>query len=489
MTCNQGGHGVQDQDLQGWEQRAQAARGEPLAIVKVGEPGAEILRKKVRPVRNVNRGVRELVKRMWATMYAARGAGLAAPQVGVDQRVIVADSGERFCALVNPEIVASDGAQVEVEGCLSIPDLTGEVERAQTISVRGLGVDGREVWLDADGYFARILLHEIDHLNGILFTDRARRTMRATPESKLKVVFLGSSEFGVTVLEALVEGGVVPKLVLTRPDRPAGRGLHARPTPVRAAAEAAGLEVWTPDRARGQQVAARLAALEPDVLVTAAYGQIVGHDVLALPKLAAVNVHPSALPLYRGPDPIRRALWDGCSETAVTIQLMADEVDAGDILAQEHVAIAPDEDAGALEARLAEVGGRALVGVLRTLATDSAVPRPQDHGLATYAAKIAPAEELVDFTLPADVLARRVRALAPRPGLRATSGLKLLSAVPLEASPGGPGTILEVRGEDVVVACGRGALVLREVQPAGGRRMTAGAWARGRRLAAGATVA
>ena len=480
---------MQDQDLQGWEQRAQAARGEPLAIVKVGEPGAEILRKKVRPVRNVNRGVRDLVKRMWATMYAARGAGLAAPQVGVDQRVLVADSGERFCALINPEIVASEGAHVEIEGCLSIPDLTGEVERAQTISIRGLGVDGREVWLDAEGYFARILQHEMDHLDGILFTDRARRTIRATPESKLKVVFLGSSEFGVTVLESLVEAGVVPKLVLTRPDRPAGRGLQSRPTPVRTAAEGAGLEVWTPDRARGQQVVARLAALEPDVLVTAAYGQIVGHDVLALPRLAAVNVHPSALPRYRGPDPIRRALWDGCGETAVTIQLMADEVDAGDILAQEPVAIAPEEDAGTLEARLAEMGGRALLGVLRALATDAAEPRAQDHAQATYAAKIGPGEELADFTLPADVLACRVRALAPRPGLRAASGLKLLSAVALEAPGGTPGTILEVRGEAVIVATGRGALLLREVQPAGGRRMTAGAWARGRRLEAGAPVA
>ena len=481
---------MQDQDLEGWEQRAQEARGEPLTIVKVGEAGAEILRKKVRPVRNVNRGVRELVKRMWATMYAARGAGLAAPQVGVDQRVLVADSGERFCALVNPEIVTSSGdAALDVEGCLSIPGLTGEVERALKISVRALGVDGREVWLDAEGYFARILQHEIDHLNGILFTDRARRIMRASPESKLTTVFLGSSEFGVTVLDALLEGGITPKLVLSRPDRPAGRGLHARPTPVKTAAEEAGIEVWTPDRARGRSVVDRLTALEPDVLITAAYGQIVGSDVLALPRLAAINVHPSALPLYRGPDPIRRALWDGQTETAVTIQYMVDEVDAGDILAQEIVPIPPDDDAGALEARLAEVGGRLLRDVLRQLATDKAAPRAQPHALATYAAKIAPAEELADFSLPAEVLARRVRALAPRPGLRTSSGLKLLAAGVLDGETGVPGTILDVRGEDVLVAAGTGALLVHEVQPAGGRRMSAGAWARGRRLAAGASVA
>lgn len=481
---------MQDQDLEGWEQRAQAARAEPLPIVRVGEPGADILRKAARPVRNVNRGVRELVKRMWATMYGARGAGLAAPQVGVDQRVIVADSGERFCALINPEIVAQGGGvATETEGCLSIPDLTGEVERALTISVRGLGVDGRELWLDAEGYFARILQHEIDHLNGVLFTDRARRILRATPASKLNTVFLGSSEFGVTVLEALVAAGLAPKLVLTRPDRPAGRGLRARATPVKLAAEAAGLEVWTPERARGRAVSERLRGLAPDVLITAAYGQIVGPDLLALPRRGAINVHPSALPLYRGPDPIRRAIWDGCAETAVTIQQMVDEVDAGDILAQERVEIDVEEDAGSLEARLAAVGGRLLIEVLGQLATDQAVPRPQDHARATYAAKIAPAEELVDFTLPAEVLARRVRALAPRPGLRTTAGLKLLAATALTDAAGAPGCVLAVAGEEVVVATGQGALGIREVQPAGGRRMTAGAWARGRRLAAGMPLA
>jgi methionyl-tRNA formyltransferase len=469
-----------------WEQRAKAARGEPLPIVKVGEPGAEILRKQCRPVRNVNRSLKQLVDRMWATMYAARGAGLAAPQVGVDQRVLVADAGDRFCVLVNPEIVSAQGSQLEpMEGCLSIPDLTGEAERAQSISLRGMGVDGRQVWIDAEGFFARVLQHEVDHLNGVLFTDRARRTVRATPESKLQVVFLGSSVFGVTVLDALLQGGVTPAAVLTRPDRPAGRGLKSQPTPVREAAEAAGLQVWTPDRARGPELVARLRDLNPDVLVTAAYGQIVASDVLALPRLAALNVHPSALPLYRGPDPVRRAVWDGQTETAVTVQFMVDKVDAGDILLQEPAVIGPDEDAGALSARLAAAGGRLLLTALHQLATGTAAPKPQDHDRATYAPKIAPEEEFVDFSLAAATLAQRVRALAPRPGLRTPGGLKLLAASARPEGEGVPGTVLAVEGEDLVVAAGSGALVVREVQPSGGRRMSAGAWARGRRLHAG----
>lgn len=470
-----------------WKRRAAAATGTVLPIVRVGEAGAELLRQKARPVRHANRRLRALVADMWATMYRANGVGLAAPQVGVGQRVLVADGGRQFCALVNPEVVAASGSQIEpLESCLSIPELSGEVERAEHIRVRGTDPNGREVWVEASGFFARVLQHEIDHLDGVLFTDRARRIVRPQPETKLRVVFLGSSDFGARVLAACLDADVVPRLVVTRPDRPSGRGLRLVPTPVRAAAEEAGIAVATPASARDPALAARVAELRPDVLVTAAYGLIVPDALLQLPRLGPVNVHPSLLPLYRGPDPIRRALWNGERETGVTIQRMAREVDAGDILVQERVEIGADEDGGALAARLAEVAGRLLLAALRGLATGTAEPRPQDHARATHAPKILPGDEIADFGLPAAALACRLRALAPRPGLRTPGGLKLLRATAVPADGGTPGTVLALRpGEGVVVAAGEGALLLREVQPAGGRAMPALDYAHGRRLQPG----
>ena len=475
-----------------WKRRAAQAAGEVLTVLRIDEPGHEILRQKARPVRHPNRRLRQLVERMWTTMYRHNGVGLAAPQVGIGQRVLVVDAGDRFCALLNPEIVAASGSQTEpLEGCLSIPDLTGEVERASSVRIRGLAPNGRETWIDASGYFARVLQHEIDHLDGVLFTDRARRIVRASPESKLKVVFFGTSAFGAEVLRVALDADVVPLLVVTPPDRPAGRGLELRPSPVRAAAAAAELEVATPERARDADLAARLTALNPGVLITAAYGQIIPDQVLEIPRLGAVNVHPSLLPLYRGPDPIRRALWHGEAETGVTIQFMSRQVDAGDILVQERVEIAADEDGGALAARLSRLGGRLLLRALRQLATGAAARQAQDHAAATHAPKISPEEELADFGLPAEVLARRVRALAPRPGLRTAGGLKLLRAAALaeEAAGRQPGTLLAIRpGEGLAVATGSGLLLLREVQPAGGRPMDALAYANGRRLQPGQPV-
>lgn len=472
-----------------WQRRADEAHGAPLPVVTVDGPGHEVLRQKARPVRHANRRLRELISRMWATMYHENGVGLAAPQVGVSQRVIVVDAGEQHCVLINPEIVSAEGSQTEpLEGCLSIPDLAGEVERAERIRIRGLGPEGRELWLDARGYFARVLQHEVDHLDGVLFTDRARRIVRAGAETKLKTVFMGTSEFGAEVLRVLLEGDVVPELVVTRPARPAGRGLRLQASPVQALAAEAECEVFAPERLRDPAVLERLRGLAPDALLTAAYGQIVPEALLALPRLGGVNVHPSALPRYRGPDPIRRAVWEGETATAVTILRMSREVDAGDILAQEPVPIEPEEDAETLSRRLAGVGGRLLLRALRQLATGKAEAVPQDAAAATYAAKISPEEEEADFSLPAATLACRIRALAPRPGLRTADGLKLLQAAVLPGGTDGlrPGEVAWVRPQEgIALATGDGLLVVRRLQPAGGRSMAAEAYANGRSLRPG----
>ncbi len=472
--------------LAAWQRRADQARGEPMRVVTVDAPDGAILREKARAVRHVNRRVRDLLQRMRVTMYRNNGVGLAAPQVGVGQRLVVVDAGDRHCSLVNPEIVQAEGRQTEpVEGCLSIPDLVGVVERAERVRVRAMDPDGREVWLDAAGYFARVLQHEVDHLDGILFTDRATRVTRAGPETKLKVVFMGSSGFGVTVLRALLDAEVVPLAVVTRPDRPAGRGLVAQATPVKRAALAADLRVLTPDSARDRDLAAALSEMAPDVLVTAAYGQIVPDRVLALPRLGPVNVHPSLLPRHRGPDPIRRALWHGDTQTGVTVLRMSREVDAGDVLGQVEVAVQPGENGEELGARLAAEGGALLLRVLRDLAVGTARETPQDPALATYAPKIAPEEEVVDWTLGADVLVQRARALAPRPGLRTAGGIKLLRLeVDSQEGNGEPGTVV-ASGDTLVVQTGTGLVRIVELQAPGGRALGVADYLRGHPLAAG----
>jgi methionyl-tRNA formyltransferase len=478
---------VEKEQLAAWQRRADQIKGEPLRIVTIDAPDAAILREKARAVRHVNRRVRDLLQRMRVTMYRNNGVGLAAPQVGVGQRLIVVDAGDHHCALVNPEITYADGTQTEpVEGCLSIPELLGVVERARRIRVRALDAEGRQVSIDAEGYFARVLQHEIDHLDGILFTDRATRVIRAGPETKLKVVFMGSAAFGATVLEALLAAEVVPAAVVTRPDRPAGRGLTLHPTPVKRVALDAELPVFTPESARDRSLEASLRELAPDVLITAAYGQIVPDRVLSLPRLGAVNVHPSLLPKLRGPDPIRRALWLGCARTGVTVLRMSAELDAGDVLGQTEIEVLPDENGEELAARLAAEGGALLLRVLRALATDTARPVPQDHGAATYAPKIQPEEEIVDWHLSARELAQRVRALAPRPGLRTPSGLKLLRVRVQEAgaTAEAPGTVVAV-GDVLAVQTGAGLLEVQQLQAPGGRPLNTADYLRGHPLAVG----
>lgn len=463
---------------------------DPARVMKIRTLGDPVLRRKARPVRNVNRAIRDLLDRMLATMYAADGVGLAAPQVGVSKRVIVVDVGAGPVELVNPEITYSEGEELGTEGCLSVPGKAGEVKRAARVRVTGLDRDGRRVWHDADGLFARALQHEVDHLDGVLFIDRAERVWDVAPETTLRIVFMGTPEFAVPILERLVKAGCAPVAVVTQPDRPRGRGQQVQPPPVKEAALRLGLRVLQPGRMRDPEFLAELAALSPDVIVTAAFGRILPPEVLGAARIACLNVHPSLLPRYRGPAPVHRALMNGDERTGVTIIHMAEEVDAGDMVLHEEVAIDPAEDRGELEARLARVGGTLLLRALRLAATGELPRRPQDHAQATYAPALSREEEIIDWRQPARTVVNLVRALAPHPGAATTVRgqiLKILKAEALEGpGAGAPGEVLELRpGEGFVVAAGQGAVLVREVKPAGKRAMSAAEYLNGRPLGAG----
>jgi methionyl-tRNA formyltransferase len=304
----------------------------------------------------------------------------------------------------------------------------------------------------------------------------------------MRVVFAGTSAFAVPALEALITAGHPVLLVLTQPDRPAGRGLTAAPSAVKQAAERHGVPVFQPARLSDPAAQGRLRETRADVLVVAAYGLILPQAILDIPPRGAVNIHASLLPRWRGAAPIQRALLAGDRESGVCIMQMDAGLDTGPVLMREALAIAPDETGGSLHDKLAALGARLVVATLDGLARGTLQATPQPVAGATYARKIDKAEARVDWTRTAPEIARQVRAFNPVPGaatrLRGEE-IKLWRAIPVECAAAPPGTVLRVGREGIDVACGVAAVRLTELQRAGGKRLPADAFLRGFALAPG----
>jgi methionyl-tRNA formyltransferase len=279
--------------------------------------------------------------------------------------------------------------------------------------------------------------------------------------------------------------------VLTQPDRPAGRGLKLQASPVKSFAIAHGIPVVQPRSLRldgkfPDDAAAAKAAIEAagaDVMVVAAYGLILPQWTLGMPRLGCMNIHASLLPRWRGAAPIHRAIEAGDGETGVTIMQMDAGLDTGDMLLAERVAIAPDDTTGSLHDKLAALGGRLIVEALELAACGGLKPEPQPAEGVTYAHKIEKPEAAVDWSQPAEVIARRIRAFNPAPGAGAGlqgENVKLWSARALPASAAGvPGTIEAVAPEGIDVRCGEGLLRITQLQRPGGKRLAAADFLRG----------
>ncbi|PPE68591.1 methionyl-tRNA formyltransferase [Caldimonas thermodepolymerans] len=305
----------------------------------------------------------------------------------------------------------------------------------------------------------------------------------------MKVAFAGTPEFAQVALEQLHAAGFAIPLVLTQPDRPAGRGMKLQASPVKQFAVAHGIPVAQPrslrldgkypDDARAAQAALQAAA--PDVMVVAAYGLILPGWVLTLPRLGCLNIHASLLPRWRGAAPIHRAIEAGDAETGITIMQMDAGLDTGDMLLVERVPIAPGDTTASLHDRLAALGGRLVVEALELAACGGLRPVPQPAEGVTYAHKIDKAEAEADWTLPAAVIERRIRAFDPFPGVVTHLGDVPLKcwAAELTDGTGAPGTVLAVDERGPVVACGEGALRLTQLQKPGGKRLPAREFLRG----------
>src|SRR6266550_4400869 len=306
------------------------------------------------------------------------------------------------------------------------------------------------------------------------------------PSVTIRVAFLGNDRWSVPPLEAIIgEPDLEPVLVVTNPAKPAGRGSHATPTAVAELAARAQLPLLEAEGLRAPSSLETLLAATPDVVVVVAYGEILQRETLQAGPFGALNLHFSLLPRWRGAAPVQHALLAGDEVTGVTVMRMDEGLDTGPILNQLEERVRPEDDAGSLGARLAHNGGMLLVGVLRMLPTGGVPARPQDDRLATWAPRLLAEDRVLDWTLPADVIVRRVRALAPDPGATTRfrgEPLKVMAAgVDHDPSrPEAPGTVVGTDHRGVLVASGQGGVRLIEVAPAGRKRMAASAWARAR---------
>lgn len=310
----------------------------------------------------------------------------------------------------------------------------------------------------------------------------------------MRVLFMGSGEVACPALEKLLaDPAYTVVAVVSQPDKPQGRHRALGACPAKRLAEASGVPALTPERIGAPAAVAEIEALQPDVMVVAAYGQYISPAILAIPPLGAINIHPSLLPKYRGATPIQWAVANGDMETGVTILYVAEKMDAGDVLAQRRYPILPNDTAASLTPKLAAAGADLLMETLAELQAGTARATAQDEAAATVVYKLAKDDGRIDWTLPAETIRNRIRGFTPWPGcFTHVQGkrLKILQARVLpEPTTARPGTVTRCEADGPVIATGTDSLLLTEVQPEGKKVMPAAAFLCGRTLAVGEQLA
>ncbi|MEK7950045.1 methionyl-tRNA formyltransferase [Luteolibacter soli] len=298
-----------------------------------------------------------------------------------------------------------------------------------------------------------------------------------------RVVFFGSGEIAIPAFRRLIADGPRPLALVTQPDKPAGRHRELTPPPIKRVALEAGIPVLQPESVRDEASLEELRALAPDVIVVMAYGQILPKALIAIPRIACINLHASILPRHRGASCLQAAIDEGDAETGITVMHVVPKLDAGDIIHAVATPIGAEETGGSLHDRMAEVAAEALAQALPGILGGTASRTPQDGERSTYAPKLEREHGRIDWTWDAERLARRIRAYEPWPGTWTSFDGKRIKIFPARAGSGAagePGSLSVVEGE-VRVACGEGFLVLGEVQPDGSRRMPARDWVKGLR--------
>src|SRR6059058_800018 len=298
----------------------------------------------------------------------------------------------------------------------------------------------------------------------------------------MRIVFLGTGEIGLPTLDALLNSEHELVGVVTQPDKPVGREQRIEPTPIKRAIAKTAIPILQPARIKDQSSIEEIRALKADVIVVMAYGQILPSDVLKIPRLTCLNLHASLLPRWRGAAPIQAAIAAGDRKTGITVMYMDEGLDTGDILLQRTVDILPNDTGGSLHDRLAQIAPEILLESLVLLAKGIAPRIPQDNSLTTYAPKLKREDGRIDWSEPAEMIERKIRAFNPWPGALMKvdeQNLKIFSASVVDLN-GKPGEIL-IRKDQLIVATGKDALALNEVQLEGKKRMSASEFLRGHR--------
>jgi methionyl-tRNA formyltransferase len=304
----------------------------------------------------------------------------------------------------------------------------------------------------------------------------------------MRILFMGTPDFALFSLRALVEAGEDVIGVVTQPDKPKGRGYALMPPPVKVYAEEKGLPVYQPKTLRDEAFANLLAEIDPEVIVVVAFGKILPANVLEYPKYGCVNVHGSLLPAYRGAAPMQRAIIDGCAETGITTMLMDVGLDTGDMLLKKTVAIDLHDNFETVHDKLGECGAALLLETLDALQKGTAVRVKQDDSFATYAAKIEKEDCVLDFSQSAKAVHDRIRGLSPIPlSFTHTPDGKMLKVVASDLAKGSgkPGEVISLDNGRITVACGEGAVALLTVLPEGKKRMSAADFINGRKISVG----
>lgn len=318
----------------------------------------------------------------------------------------------------------------------------------------------------------------------------------------MNIVFMGTPEFAVPALRMLIEEGYTVRAVITQPDRPKGRKRELTPPPVKIEAMKHGIPVLQPEKLRRPEAVEAIRALQPDLIVTAAYGQILPKSVLDLPRHGCINIHASLLPKYRGGAPIHHAIMNGETVTGVTIMYMAEGLDTGDMISKVEVPIEATDNTGTMFEKLSVAGAELLRKTLPDLIAGKIAPVPQNDAEATYAPNVKREDERIDWSRPAVQIFNQVRALSPEPGaftywngdvlkVRGCANPLARSGSPQSrplASPHAPGTVLSCTDEGIEVATGDGTLWLTVIQPAGKKAMDVAQFRRGSSMPVGTVL-
>ncbi len=427
------------------------------------------LQHKTHEVREFSRDLVELANDMRQIMKDHIGMGLAAIQVGDPRRLIIVElpedkesrePGIPFTILINPKITKT-GPRTDVmkEGCLSVPGVEVEIERATEVTVIAQDVHGEPLRIRAKGLFARILQHEIDHLNNVLILDYAQKPKE---QNALKTMVWGSTSFTTEFLNTIMPN---PHLaishIVTEAPKPSGRGHEVTPTMAARYAATLTIPCLEPESLTDERFLTYLHTVKPDIIFVAAYGKLLPPEILDLPKYGCLNIHPSLLPKYRGATPIQSAILNGDKTTGVSLIKMSPKFDTGGLIAQSSFDLEGNETYGDLESFTAELGGQIVNEVIVDYVKGELGQQPQDENLVTYTKKISTADRWLNFDDPAEVNERKVRAFSPSP-----SAFVILN-----------GQMVKVLSAHIA----NDILIFDEVQPAGKKPMSWADFQRGYR--------